>query len=86
MFADVVLVRGDVNAVDLIVGNVAVQPLDLWPEFLEYAQRLERDLVEFDIGKGAGAGDFAFDDELRHGTSLHQGVGQGATATRRTVG
>ena len=37
MFADQFFAGGDVDAVDLVVGHVAVHPLDLWPEISQDA-------------------------------------------------
>ena len=51
MFPDHVFVRCDIDAIDLIVGHVALEPLDLRPEILQHAARFLRDpLVLFQRG------------------------------------
>ena len=61
------LVRRDVDAVDLVVGDVGVQPLDLRSERAERFERPRRGLADLLLADIADVGDFPFDDVLRHG-------------------
>ena len=66
VFADGGFVRGDVDAVDLVVCDVALEPLDLRAEGAEDAAGGLRDGLQLFRGELAGVGDFAFDNVLRH--------------------
>src|SRR4051794_40570644 len=61
------LVRREVHAVDLVVGDVALDPLDLRPHPPQDAAGLLRDGLELLGGQLPGAGDLSLDDELGHG-------------------
>src|SRR5689334_14749725 len=58
-----------VHAVDAVVGDVAVDPLDLRPHAAEHPARFLRDGLEVRRGELAGAGNVSFDHELGHGCS-----------------
>src|SRR5205823_4293207 len=64
------LVRRHVDAVDLVAGHVALDPLDLRPEALQDAARLLRDRLQLLRAELAGAGDLTLDEVLRHGGLL----------------
>src|SRR6516164_3993771 len=66
MFANSVLVRGDVDAVDFVLGYIAVQPLHVRAQVLENAARFLRDglqLLGFEV---PGAGNLALNYILGH--------------------
>ncbi len=60
-------IRRQVDAVDLALGDVAVEPLNLRPERTESFHRLQRNGAQLGVGELAGVGDVPFDDVLRHG-------------------
>src|SRR6516225_2610834 len=67
------LVLCEVDAKGLVVGDVALDPLDIGTELFEGRVRLLRGLSQ---GLPLGAADrrqFAFDDELAHGSSFGDG-------------
>src|SRR5512143_439493 len=64
--ADQRLVLGEVNAVHLVVGDVALHPLDPRAEGPEDPTRLLRDGLELREREPPGTGDVALDDELGH--------------------
>lgn len=63
---DTVLVRRQVNAVDLVFRDVAVEPLDLRPHLFKLFQGSQGELPDFAIGQASGAGYSTFNDKLRH--------------------
>src|SRR5262249_38784762 len=70
VFADQCLAGRVVNAIDLVGGDVAVDPLNLRAEVLEHPAGFLRDGLE-SLGRHiARAGDFAFNHVLRHGEVL----------------
>src|SRR5438477_3273484 len=69
MFADQFLVRGDVDAVDLVIRNVAVQPLDLGTELAQHAAGSLRDGGELVGRHFTRVRNFALDDVFRHALS-----------------
>src|SRR5215207_5654863 len=66
VLADGRLVRGDVDAVDLVARDVALDPLNLRPHLLQHAARLLRDGLQLLARQVARAGYFALDEKLRH--------------------
>lgn len=66
VFPDGRLVRSEVDAVNLVAGYVAVQPLDLGTHCLQNADRFLRDFLQLGVGKFPGSRNFAFDDEFGH--------------------
>ena len=66
VLADGGLVLGDVDAVDLAVGDVALLPRRPTVHVGEHLVRLARDGAQLLGGEQAGAGHGALDDELRH--------------------
>ena len=66
MFPDAVFVGREVHAVDLVLGDVTMQPLNLRPHVLQCLQRLQRHLADLWFRQRSSARDFAFDYELRH--------------------
>jgi len=65
MFSDGRLVRSEVNAVHLVAGYVAVEPLDSGHS-LEDIDRLLGKFPQLSVGKTSRTWDFPFDDEFRH--------------------
>jgi len=49
MLPDDVFIRRQVNAVDLILGDVTVEPMDLRPDGIQSLQRAQGDLPELRI-------------------------------------
>lgn len=66
MVADGLFVGGDVNAVDFVLGDLALDPLDAGAHVAEDTARLLRDGLEVGSGEVARVGDVAFDNVLRH--------------------
>src|SRR5215469_1760157 len=74
MFANSVLVRSDVNAVDFVLGHVAMQPLHLGAQVPENAARLLRNglqLLGFEV---PGAGNLALNYILGHSSSNNSSI------------
>ena len=46
MFAHCRLIWGNIHAIDLVVGHITFEPLDLWSELLEDIARLLRDTLQ----------------------------------------
>src|SRR3954454_12421380 len=69
MLPDHFLVRRAVDAVDLVVRHVAVDPLDLRTEVLEDRAAGLRCGLEVGCAKLTHAGHFPLNHELRHDTS-----------------
>ena len=80
VFLDCCIVRGQVDAVNLIAGYVAVEPLNLRAHSLENADRFLRDFPQLGFGKIPGSRDFAFDNKLWHEQMLACGWGRFNTA------
>src|SRR5271166_5834335 len=66
MFADELLVGRIVDAVDLVIGDIAVHPLNLGAEVLEYTARFLRDALQLFRRKLSGARQFALDHVFGH--------------------
>src|SRR5579859_1584635 len=60
------LIWGDIHAIDLVVGHIAFEPLDLRPELLEDAARLLRDTLQLVRRELSGSRNFAFDYVFWH--------------------
>src|SRR6476659_93690 len=67
MLAHHLLVRRDVDAVDLVVGDVALNPLDLRSELIQDVAGAHRDRLQLVGGQLAGTWNQALDDVLWHG-------------------
>jgi len=65
MVADGLLIRRDINAVDLVVSDVALDPLHS-RQRANHATGFLRDAVKVRGGEFAGSWDFAFNKKLRH--------------------
>src|SRR6185437_2156004 len=76
-------VRGDVDAVDLVVGDEALDPLDPGPEVAQHAARGGGDSLPIGCREFPGAGDLAFDDESGHVDLLADLAGGPAVAGQR---
>lgn len=73
MFPNGFFIGREVHAVDLVFGDVAVEPLNLRPHIFQGFQRGERDVANLRLRHGAGTRDFALNYKLRHSRySLHQ--------------
>src|SRR5579872_287607 len=66
VFSDRRFVRGDVDAVDFVVGDEGFQPLDLRPEFAQDRAGFLRDLDKLLFAELPGTWDISFDHKLRH--------------------
>src|SRR5256885_4899279 len=60
------LVRGDVDAVDLFIGDEALHPLDLRAHALQHAAGFLGDRLQILHRQLAGSGEFTLDDVLWH--------------------
>src|ERR1700722_5124652 len=67
MFADHRFVRREVDAVDLVAGHVAVQPLNVVPQAANRSHRPLRYFTELSVAEITDTGNVAFDYEFRHG-------------------
>src|SRR5438105_15016793 len=56
----------DVDAIDLVVGDVTLHPLDLWAHAAQHSARFLRDALQLRFGQLSGVGNFALNDELGH--------------------
>src|SRR4029453_14610604 len=70
VLANHLFVIGDVDAVDLVVGDVAFHPLDLRPESAEHAAGLLGDGTEFLDAHPSRSRHVALDDKSWHRDSL----------------
>ena len=61
------LVWGEIDAVHLVAGYVAMQPLNMGAHFLQNLERLLRDFPKLDVGEISRSRNFTFDDKLGHG-------------------
>jgi hypothetical protein len=68
MIADHLLIGGIVDAVNLVAGDIAVDPLDLGAKGAEHSAGSLGDSLELIGGQLPRAGDLAFDNVLGHGT------------------
>lgn len=66
MFAHELFVRSDVHTVNLVVGDVAMNPLDLWSKFGQYTAGFLRDRVELFRSQFSRSGNFAFNNVFGH--------------------
>src|ERR1039457_4664068 len=66
VFADQFFVGRDVHAIQLVIGDVTLDPLNRRSEVAENATRGLRNALELVFGQVAGLGDFAFNYVLRH--------------------
>src|SRR3954453_2433231 len=66
MLADHVFVRRAVDAVELVIGDVAVDPLDLWSEIVENRARSLRCMLEVCRAEFPPSGHFPFNHILGH--------------------
>src|SRR5215471_11147441 len=64
--ANHVFAGGDIDAINLVAGYVALYPLNLRPEVLQDRARLLRDTLQFLRRQISGARNFSFDYILRH--------------------
>jgi len=73
MLAYAVLIRGKINAVDLIFSYIAVQPLNLRPHLPQDIERTHGEFPNLGFREFPGPWDFAFDHELWHGVLVYHG-------------
>src|SRR5438552_7070624 len=66
VLANDVLVLGVVHAVDLVGGDIAVDPLHVGSQSLEHLVGLRGDVAKILGGQLPGAGDGSFDEVLTH--------------------
>src|SRR5262249_35223630 len=75
-----------VDAIDLVVGDVALDPLNRRAHALQHAARLLRDRLQFLPRQFSGSDDLPFDDEFGHRTVPWSGVGHaGCRPCRQTA-
>jgi hypothetical protein len=72
MFADELLIGSDIDTVDFVAGDVALNPLNFGTELAQDAAGSLGDGMELLARKVAGTGNFALDDVLGHGTSVEE--------------
>jgi len=70
MVVDGFLVGRQINAIHLVLCNVAMQPLDMGSHILQGFKRLEGNLPELFFRQRSSTRNVAFNDELRHGPGL----------------
>src|SRR5262245_40360434 len=70
MFANHGLVGRTINAIDLVIGYEALDPLNLWAKVVQHAARLLRDRVQLLLREFARSRQFALDHVFRHKKSL----------------
>lgn len=66
VFPDHLFIWRKVDAVDLVAGHVALDPLDLWPELPQDPAGFLGDALELIPGELSGTRDFAFNDVSGH--------------------
>jgi hypothetical protein len=69
VLANQVLVRRDINAVDLVIHHVTFDPLNPWSEIAYYGAGLLRGSLELFPRQFSDARNFSFDDILWHNES-----------------
>ena len=72
MLPNAVFIRRQVNAIDFVLGDVTVEPLNLRPHGAQNLQRAQGNLPDLRIRQASGPSYFAFDYKLRH--SRHQNI------------
>ena len=73
VLADERLVGRNVDAIDLVVSHIAVDPLNGWSQIAQHGAGLLRNSLKLRRRKRSGSRNLAFDDELWHGCDLSQG-------------
>src|SRR5580692_3495176 len=66
MFADRLFIRSDVNAINLVVGNVTLHPLDVRTHFPQHTAGLLRDTLQLLGRQLARVRDFPLNNKFRH--------------------
>jgi hypothetical protein len=66
MLANHILVRCQIDALQLVFSHEAVKPLNLRTHIRERLQGTQRQLANLWFGQTAGPRDFAFNHKLRH--------------------
>src|ERR1700730_8375970 len=67
MLPNAVLIRRKINAVHLVLGDIAVQPLNLRSHFFQNFQGMNRQVPDLVFGQRSSTSYFALDNKLRHG-------------------
>src|SRR5690606_39100563 len=73
----------DVHAVDLVLGHITLDPLNLRPHLLEHLAGVGADGPPVLLVHGASAGEVALDHELRHGCAPSLAEGAQVRSGRR---
>ena len=60
------LIRGDIHAIDFVIGYIAFEPLDLWSQFPKDTARFLRDSLQLIRCELSGSRDFTFDYVFWH--------------------
>ena len=71
MFKDGCFVGREVDAINLVAGDIAMHPLNIRTQRLENVDGLSRKLAQFRLREIADSGDFALDDKFRHATPTY---------------
>jgi hypothetical protein len=66
VFPDQSFVGSEIHAIDLVAGDIALQPLNFGAHLPENLNGSAREFLDFGIRKVSGSGDFPLDDKLRH--------------------
>src|SRR5579884_1554321 len=69
MLPDHLGIRSDVDAVDFVIGDVALHPLNLRTEVAQHGAGLLRNLLQLLGGETSRSRQFPLDDVLGHGVS-----------------
>src|SRR5215813_14231265 len=85
VLTDHLLIGRDVDAVNLVVRNEALDPLDLRSEVAQHAARLLRDGVQFVGAEFARIWDFPFNYIFRHDGSYRMGTDHSEWGTLRST-
>src|SRR6266404_5921679 len=64
MVAHHLFIWRDVDAINLVVGDIALQPLNLWPEISEHSARFLRDRLQLVLRQFTGIRNLALDNVL----------------------
>jgi hypothetical protein len=75
VFADELLVRREVHAVDAVVADVAVQPSNLRSEDVQRVERADGHLANLLVREQSGGRHVALDDVLVHRCGAYYAAG-----------
>ena len=67
VFTDQLLVRRDIDTINLVAGDVTLDPLDFRAELIQNSARFPGNSFQLGRRHLSGAGDYTFDDVFGHG-------------------